>query len=489
MTVGEYRFGEHVNIKSFWRGVAAEFIGTAIIVFVGCGSMLVGNFDSAPYYPPMDQPEKSKLFLASKTIKVAFAFGFTVASATWCAIHHSGANFNPAITIGMLAAGRISVVRTIFYIISQIAGSLFGTSFLFLCLPKASRGLLGATVLGNDISASRGAVIELAITFVLVLVYFASTDEHRQHDKGSIPLTIGIAVTACHLFAFPLTTCSMNPARSFGPAVFGQYWKDHWIYWAGPVIGGMCASLLYKLALASVPMRRELTTMTECPIIITTAADDSVQPDPFVPRMPIAEPVPVANESGENETDNLLQNPTGNNETISLQIVSNIGDQDSDAQPSSESANVAQVTPSIRPETPPAEPSVAVAAASAQPEGQESTPEETTGDSSCGMRSESPDVIGTHNDSAFKSVSEDNEEAAGVDSGCGRHSIAEVESIAESDVTTGNESVVNVQRRLFPTVCSGSTVSTACAAVHCTSSPALSRGGDSQIVHIAVDID
>merc|ERR1712150_106231 len=106
----------------------------------------------------------------------------------------------------------------------------------------------GITQLGLELSPGQGFLIEFVVTFVLVLTVYAAAADEENEAKGSAPLAIGLAIAIGHLFAGPYTGPSMNPARSFGPAAVGGVWKDHWIYWVGPILGGIVAGITYQLA-------------------------------------------------------------------------------------------------------------------------------------------------------------------------------------------------------------------------------------------------
>jgi len=88
-------------------------------------------------------------------------------------------------------------------------------------------------------------------TFLFVMTFFASQDDKRSDLKGSAPLTIGLAAVVCHLFAFPVTRAGLNPARSFGPSVIMSDWVNHWVFWVGPLVGGLLAGLLYEYVFAA----------------------------------------------------------------------------------------------------------------------------------------------------------------------------------------------------------------------------------------------
>jgi len=249
-----------VTSVAFWKAVVAEVIGTAILVFCGCavclGDWEKGEKDGAPSY-----------------VQISLTFGLAVATPVWCIAHVSGGHINPAVTVAMLVTRKITLIRAIFYVVAQCSGAILGAGLVWAIHPHGKRGNLGATTIntitevsatvnplsvttadpsgGQDkISPGVGFMIELLITFVLVFTVFASCDKGRSDLGGSVPLTIGLSVTLCHLFAIKYTGSSMNPARTFGPAVVGGTWKYHYIYWLGPITGGVIAGLLYDWVFA-----------------------------------------------------------------------------------------------------------------------------------------------------------------------------------------------------------------------------------------------
>merc|ERR1711953_66434 len=223
--------------------LVAEMIGTMFLVLVGCGSCFPGGSDDAAY------------------VRIALCFGVTVATIAQSIGHISGCHINPAVTLGLFFGGKIGLINSILYIVAQLIGGLIGAGLLKAFLGELATGGVGVTALGthkvtiNDvvtkvpISVGQGFGIEFFITFVLVLVVFASAadDNNTPSVKGSAPLAIGLSITTCHLFAIPLTGSSMNPARSFGSnVVFGKM-ENLWLYFLGPILGGITAAIVYQL--------------------------------------------------------------------------------------------------------------------------------------------------------------------------------------------------------------------------------------------------
>lgn len=214
----------------------AEAIGTFVLVLIGCGTCI----SDASW----ENSEPTK-------VQISLAFGLAVATVVWNVAHISGGHVNPAVTVAMLCARRISIVRAVLYVFAQCAGAVTGAAVLAALTPATVHGGLGTTTVSALLTKEQGFGIEAVITFVLVLTVFACCDANRTDLNGSAPLAIGLSVTLCHLFAIKYTGSSMNPARSFGPAVIGNVWTDHWVYWAGPIVGGIVAGLLYELVFSS----------------------------------------------------------------------------------------------------------------------------------------------------------------------------------------------------------------------------------------------
>eukprot|EP00244_Chara_vulgaris_P012074 TRINITY_DN622_c0_g1_i4.p1 TRINITY_DN622_c0_g1~~TRINITY_DN622_c0_g1_i4.p1 ORF type:complete len:218 (-),score=23.52 TRINITY_DN622_c0_g1_i4:216-809(-) len=156
----------------------------------------------------------------------------------------SGGHINPAVTFGIVLSGKLSILRGLMYWIGQLLGAVVGAELLVLSTPSKYQGSLGSHALGADISSSSGLIIEIILTFMLVFTVFGTAVDKRG-PAAIAPLAIGLSVLVGIVVGFPFTGGSMNPARSFGPALVSGTWANHWVYWVGPLIGAAIASLVY----------------------------------------------------------------------------------------------------------------------------------------------------------------------------------------------------------------------------------------------------
>lgn len=141
--------------------------------------------------------------------------------------HVSGGHINPAVTVGMLAGGKIKIVRAIFYIIAQCAGSTAGSASVRALLPSIIPDP-GHTNL-THVTALQGLGIEFVLGFLLILTVYGVCDENKPESKFVAPLAIGLTVTLGHLSAIGFTGASMNPGRTFGTAIIYGIWENHWV--------------------------------------------------------------------------------------------------------------------------------------------------------------------------------------------------------------------------------------------------------------------
>jgi aquaporin TIP len=215
----------------FRRGVA-EFIGAFTLIFVGAGAAVAAHQAHDP-----------------TLIGVAVANGVAIAVMVSALGHISGAHFNPAITFGFLITRRIKPALALLYWVAQFGGAALAALLVRNLLPRASSEAvnLGVPALGNGVDASSGFLLEAIFTFFLVWVVFATAVDPRGTFKSIAGLAIGLTITIDVLFGGPFTGAAMNPARAFGPQLVGDHWSHGWVWYAGPVLGGVVAAAMYEL--------------------------------------------------------------------------------------------------------------------------------------------------------------------------------------------------------------------------------------------------
>jgi MIP family channel proteins len=204
----------------------AEFVGTFALVFVGAGSIAVGN----------------------DLVGIAFAHGLVIAVMASAVGHISGGHFNPAVTLAFLVTRRMAPSLALVYWATQFVAAVLGALLLTLVLPGELTDpvSLGAPAVGGGIGAGAAVLIEAVLTFFLVWVIFATAADPRGAFTSIAGLAIGLTITLDVLMGGPLTGAAMNPARAFGPELVDGAWGDAWVWYLGPALGGAVAGLLYE---------------------------------------------------------------------------------------------------------------------------------------------------------------------------------------------------------------------------------------------------
>ena len=178
---------------------------------------------------------------------IALGHGAAIGLMVYAFGHVSGAHINPAVTIPMIITRKIGIVDGAGYIACQLIGAVIAAFSLKAILPdlgaKVNFGTQGGPSELLNHSVMSGLAVEIILTFFLVTVIFM-TAVHKKAPAGMYGLAIGGMIFLIHLVGVPLTGASVNPARTFGPALASGFWEFHWMYWVGPIIGGIIAGLI-----------------------------------------------------------------------------------------------------------------------------------------------------------------------------------------------------------------------------------------------------
>ena len=219
----------------------AEFIGTLVLVVMGCGTAMLVGCNAA---------------LGGGYVLTALAFGLVIVGMAYCVGNISGCHINPAVSLGVLMSGGMSVKDFIAYVIAQCAGAFAGAGILYAIfdLGKVTdmTGGFGSNGLaGVSDSAVAGLLVEVVLTFIFVMTILGVTSKKANHGSFG-GLIIGLTLTLVHILGIGLTGTSVNPARSFGPALMAMINGNNapigvlWVFIVGPFVGAALAALVYK---------------------------------------------------------------------------------------------------------------------------------------------------------------------------------------------------------------------------------------------------
>ncbi|KAL7035707.1 hypothetical protein ACKWTF_008517 [Chironomus riparius] len=218
---------EHTKLAKIF---IAEAIGTAILLFINC----LGCVDNLENFKP-----------TIITASIGAGLALMIAINSFGTI--SGAHVNPAVTLGALIFKIISFEDAIVYVVAQLVGGVFGHVLVrALVRSEYISDSENFCVNSPQVDIGRAVVIEFVITFILMCVLSAVWDPRNEKYQDSTSMRVGFTVSALVLIAGNLSGGCMNPARSFGPALYNGKWDHHWIYWIGPMLGSFAASILFK---------------------------------------------------------------------------------------------------------------------------------------------------------------------------------------------------------------------------------------------------
>ncbi len=210
---------------SLLRRAIAELIGTFALVTAGCGAIIVDTQTGG----------------SISHVGVALTFGLIILVMIAASGHISGAHFNPAVTLAFALTRHFPAREVPFYVGGQVGGAVLGAGILRILFPTSAT--LGTTVPAGD--ALQSFVLEILLSAVLMYVIIAVAKDTRAAGHLAA-LAIGSTVALDALWGGPVSGASMNPARSFGPALLSGVWRDHWVYWLGPVLGAALGAFVFE---------------------------------------------------------------------------------------------------------------------------------------------------------------------------------------------------------------------------------------------------
>lgn len=231
---------------SIGKKAVVEFLGTFWLVLGGCGSAVL-----AAAFPE----------LGIGFVGVSFAFGLTVLTMAYSIGHISGCHLNPAVSVGLVAAGKFPAKDLLPYIIAQVAGGVFA-GFVLYAIASGKEGFSLAGGFASNgygehspggYSLGAGFLTEFVMTFMFLIIILGSTDP--KAPAGFAPIAIGLALTLIHLISIPVTNTSVNPARSTGTAAVLGGWaiQQLWLFWLAPILGAAAAGVFHRSICASKP--------------------------------------------------------------------------------------------------------------------------------------------------------------------------------------------------------------------------------------------
>jgi len=234
-----------------------------IFVFIGTGSVVasktqLGSTSDGIITGSMD---------VSGLLVVALAHGFAIMVLVYAVGEVSGGHINPAVTWACLLTNKVSFIRALIYIIAQLGGAVVGNALLKAILPESLQFKMGCHFINPALTSGQGFGAEVIFTFIFIFVVFATaispfagklaplSGGEAEYGPGKLtPFAVGMTILILHCVGIPFTGASMNPARSFGPALVNSQWKNHWVYWAGPLLGSSIAAIVAQIIFLSNPV-------------------------------------------------------------------------------------------------------------------------------------------------------------------------------------------------------------------------------------------
>lgn len=225
------------------KRATAEMLGTAILLGLGCMST------------------KDTTGGAASHLNIVLSFAFAVATSVMIFGHISGSHINPALSLVGVVMGKISLQIFVVYTIAQCIGATLGYSIARSLFPAHYLGETFCCTLPNpNVELSQAFSAEFLLTVIIAMVLCAAWDYKCLDKHDSLPLKFGFAVTALAIPGAQFAGCSINPARSFGPALVTGHWENHWVYWVAPLSGAFVGSFIYRVLFYDNPDKHNTVT-------------------------------------------------------------------------------------------------------------------------------------------------------------------------------------------------------------------------------------
>jgi MIP family channel proteins len=265
--MNEQRTPNRANLKPETKRMIAalvgELLGTMFLVFIAAG--IQANEQSRQN--EITDNNADLRMSSSYILTMALGYGLTYTSISVAFVRVSGAHFNPAISIAAIVGKRIPFGLGIFYVFAQMTGAACGSAMFDGLSGEKDLGKLGVARVATDFDTGRIFGIELVATTFIVYVWHSVMNPRRSIPHVSFrsetgPLYVGLAYFVCILLTFRWDGSGLNPVRAFGPSLVANEWKHWWVYWLGPLMGGLAGVLLFELLAFLAPARSDVAKIS-----------------------------------------------------------------------------------------------------------------------------------------------------------------------------------------------------------------------------------
>jgi len=240
------------KIQELFQCMCAEFLAMTIFCLAACGSAAATGV-----YELVAQGAT----IGTTLIEVSLVFGFSIIALVYMIGPISGGHVNCAVTFGLFFSGNISLLRALFYFFGQFSGAIAAAGLMRAILPLNWETCFALNLVSPSMTTASAFFGEFFMTMFLTMVVGSAVD--KRNSTIQVPLAVGVCVSVAHFFLIPMTGCSINPTRAFSSAVAATgrancifnvrggigVWQDHWIFWFGPLAGGIVGSLIYEYTL------------------------------------------------------------------------------------------------------------------------------------------------------------------------------------------------------------------------------------------------